>query len=286
LSTGDIDCQFLSNQADSEIGLLHDCNGNEFKILSAAMVRYLPMLLSSEDIDFRKRDPPNVNGGIACRSNAMAILKCMDRDQYLQLLSNISNNTFRYLLCRAEDCHPEGNFVGHILSWATSFPDGWRWACPICGTWWKPGSKGLGSKVPAIQVFHTAAGVLLAKWPYVASEAQIIALMKVFEMPHEKFDEIFHTDVMKEIWRIVRSHALPVHWQQLQMTSRACAAIDEMNRITPTRNRKHPFRYDHLLPGFSGTFIKVTPDIDIMSIQEVNELLSLVGTHLSRVAAL
>ena len=163
------------------------------------------------------------------------------------------------------------------------------WLAPFValgGSMRKPGPTALGAKVPAIQVFYTAAGVVMAHWPYVTSEAHTIALMKVFEMPHDKFDEIFHTDVRKQIWSIVRSHAFPVHWQQLQMTSRACAAIDEMNRITPTRNRKHPFRYDHLLPGFSGTFIKVTPDIDIMSIQEVNELLFLVGPHLSHVAAL
>ena len=93
-STGDIDWQFLSNQADSEIGLLHDCNGNEFEISSDAMVRYLPMLLNSEDIAFRKRARFDVNGGIACRSNAMAILKCTGRDQYLQMLSEMSKNTF------------------------------------------------------------------------------------------------------------------------------------------------------------------------------------------------
>ena len=170
-STGDSDWQFLSNQADGEIGLLHD-----------------------------------VSGGIDCRSNVRAILKCTDRDQYLQSSFQISNCTFVYLLCRAEHCHPEGNFFGQILSWAKSFPHGWHLACPICGTWRKPGPTALGAKVPAIQVFHTAAGVFMAHWPYVTSEAHIIALMKVFEMPRDKFDEIFHTDVRKQVWSIVRSH--------------------------------------------------------------------------------
>ena len=75
------------------------------------------------------------------------------------------------------------------------------WLAPFValgGSMRKPGPTALGAMVPAIQVFYTAAGVVMAHWPYVTSEAHTIALMKVFEMPHDKFDEIFHTDVRKQ----------------------------------------------------------------------------------------
>ena len=230
-------------------------------------------------------DQIDESGYVITRLDAMTILKGEDKVQYLQILSSLSDKTSRYFLCRAEVCHREGNYYGLNLSWASTAQDGgWRWACPICGTWFRPGSKGLGSQVAATHVFHTAQGALLSKWPDSMSEATIMALLETREIPHASYDGLSDADCLRKICSIVQRHAVPVQWQQLQLTDRARVAIDEMNK---TKKRKTcPFRYDHLLQGFSGTFIKVTPDTEIMSIQQVKDLLSLFDKHIKLVAAL
>ena len=111
-----------------------------------------------------------------------------------------------------------------------------------------------------------------------------MALMETREIPHANYDGLSDADIMRNNCSIVQRHAVPVRWQQLQLTPRARVAIDEMNK---TKKRKRsPFRYDHLLQGFSGTFIKVTPDTEIMTIQQVKDLLSLCDKRVQLVAAL
>jgi hypothetical protein len=132
-------------------------------------------------------------------------------------------------------------------------------------------------------VIHTPQGALLSKWPDSMSEATIMALLETREIPHASYDGLSDTDCLRKICFIVQRHAVPVHWQQLQLTDRARVAIDEMNK---TKKRKTcPFRYD-LLQGFSGTFIRVTPDTEIMTIQQVKDLLSLCDKHVQLVAVL
>ena len=63
------------------------------------------------------------------------------------------------------------------------------------------------------------------------------------------------------------------------MTPRAHFVIHQMNSNIPTINRKFPYKFDHLLSGFSGAFVDLTQNIHVLDFEQIEDLLSLLKNY-------
>jgi len=178
---------------------------------------------------------------------------------YSRELLNAADPKIRFLLCRSQRCHPSGNYFGHILTWASSFPLGWQFACPICGQGYRPGS--IDARLRHIHAFKTSAGILLSHFPVSSQNEMILNFMECLNLPEAQM------------------HSESVHWQDLHMTPRAHFVIHQMNSRIPTRKLKFPFQFDHLLSGFSGAFVNLTPNIHVLDFEQIEDLLSLLKNN-------
>jgi hypothetical protein len=222
---------------------------------------------------------------IIAKLDGATALKGEDRIHMLQMLSQVSKNVHRYFVCRAESCSPSGQFIGESTAWPTTDPYGWHFACPACGCWYRPGCSGQGAARASTHVWVVNNKVMVAEWPSTESESSVLSLMELYELKgnvDHADPNLTHEEVMAKICSAVERHGTPVGWVDMQMTEQALTKIREMN-ANPTRVRKHPFRFDHLLKGFKGSFVR-TESAPMMSVQDMRDLLSLVQKHTAMVS--
>ena len=197
----------------------------------------------------------------------------------VQNLHRVMPGTDRFFICRQHYCTPAGSFFGLNTDWiSTADAGGWKFACPACGTPYKPNLSKTGL-IPANHIWHIEATgeFMLAEWPETLEEKSINeAAVKMAEHAADvHFTDLSHEELRLRIGEVVASHG--VKFAALTTMQLSPAVISAVETLNANRGKRLPYSWDHIKDGYTGGFYKYTQgETPVMKSDQVKDYLALV----------
>jgi hypothetical protein len=117
--------------------------------------------------------------------------------------------------------------------------------------------------------------LLLAEWPNAAEENSISDLMQLAKMDSleqiRAYERYSDDTLQDEIIQLINKCSVPAHFESLQLQPDIVAHLMRQNEV---RTKQHPWRWDHLLPTFEGSFYKWQATDPIMRKDDVKRFLA------------
>lgn len=197
-------------------------------------------------------------------------------------------------------CNPRGQYAGTNDAWISTCADGgWNFACPSCGTWYRP--RETSKDHPTVHPFHhvwwfaagstpsrasgAAAGeIVFSAWGPTAEESMTLAMQEMWlKEVTEEWNDRPKVELMHEIIKLAKAHTLPVFFEDLHVTETAKSNVRWLNEQRKG-GRKKQFSWNHLEGGFKGGFVRFDTDAAFMSATDSKRLWAMVLLHQKNVA--
>ena len=188
-----------------------------------------------------------------------------------QWLSDFSDDSSRFFICRNKDCSPQGSFFGPNIYWISTVPNGgWHFMCPVCAQWYQTGRSNHNT-IPAHHIWYRKRTnlLLLRSWAASAEEDAIGKIMACMSrVDTEKFTSMNCEDLMEWITLMIKKNAHPKIMKKMVLSEDVKAHVEQENS---KRTSKKKWSIAPCETGFTGSFYKFTAESGIMKETDTNK---------------